>query len=146
MLRKSDNTSESIYPIPENLLNLAKHLAADNGIVFHFIQGNDMQIDIAPTDLLFIDSLHTYCPLTYELEKFSSQVNKFIAMHDTEEPWGGVDDSEYKEDRSEYPPHINRQKRGLAVAVGDFLTTHPEWGVYAHYANNHGFTILKRID
>lgn len=131
---------------PTKIFNLAKRLAKENGIEFHFIQENDMDIDIEPTDLLFIDSLHTYCHLTYELEKFCSKANKYIAMHDTDEPWGFMDDfQQYFGDRSEYPPEIDRNKQGLWQAVVDFLNRHPEWDLHERRLNNHGLTILKRV-
>src|SRR5205085_65267 len=60
------------YP-PMDTFNLAKRLAQENGISFQFWQINDMALkieDVDLVDMLFIDSLHTYCHLTYELEKF----------------------------------------------------------------------------
>lgn len=132
------------YP-PTDSLNLAKRLAEANNISFKFWQANDMEITIDPTDMLFIDSLHTYCHLTYELETFSPKINKYIAMHDTSAPWGEIDDTEYKGDYSEYPAHFNREKRGLWLAVEDFLNRHPEWALHQRRFNNHGFTVLKRI-
>lgn len=132
------------YPPADNLL-LAKELAEKNGISFGFRLGNDLYLDIEPTDLLFIDSMHTYSHLMYELEKFSPVVSKYIAMHDTSEPWGDLDDAEYVGDYSEYPESIDRNKRGLWNAVVDFLANHPEWALVERYTNCHGFTILKRV-
>jgi hypothetical protein len=132
------------YP-PKKTLEVARKLSEVNGINFTFVRGNDMQIDIEPVDMLFIDSLHTYCHLIYELEKFSPKVKKYITLHDTSAPWGDIDDSEYHGDYSEYPQHINRTKRGLWPAVEDFLKSHPEWKLHERRVNNHGFTILKRI-
>src|SRR4029078_1132257 len=86
-----------------SILNTASALAARHGIAFKFICANDMDIDIEPTELLFIDSLHTYCHLSYELEKFSPQVSKYIALHDTSSPWGDKDDEAYTGDYWEYP-------------------------------------------
>jgi len=132
-----------VFP-PRDELNLAKKLAADNNINFEFIAKNDMLVDLAPVDFMFIDSMHTYCHLTYELEKFSPKVKKYIAMHDTSEPWGYKDDSEYHGNYSEYPAHIDRKKRGLWPAVEDFLIRHPEWSLHERRFNNYGLTILKR--
>lgn len=129
---------------PRETLNLARQLALENGISFQFWNKNDMTIDIQPTELLFIDSLHTYAHLSYELEKFSSKVSKYIAMHDTSAPWGENDDTEYRGDYSEYPLFIDRNKRGLWQAVEDFLDRHPEWSLHERYFNNYGFTILRR--
>lgn len=130
---------------PLDNFSLANHLAEANGISFTFWQANDMTIDIAPTDLLFIDSLHTYCHLTYELEKFSSKALKFIALHDTSSPWGNRDEDIYYGNYSEYPTNIDRFKRGLWPAVEDFLKRHPEWKLQKRYFNNHGFTVLERV-
>lgn len=133
------------YP-PYNALNLAQTLAEKNGINFTFWPVNDMHIFIEPTDMLFIDSLHTYCHLTYELETFSSQVRKYICLHGTSHPWGNQDDIEYYGNYSEYPPSYDRTKKGLWSAVLDFLTRNPEWVLLESHMNNHGFTILKRLD
>lgn len=133
------------YP-PSDIFRRASTLSEKNDIIFNFINANDMDIDIKPTDMLFIDSLHTYCHLTYELEKFSSKVNKYIAMHDTDEPWGFIDDfQQYHGDKSEYPANIDRNKQGLWQAVLDFLERHPEWTLHQRKFTSHGFTVLKRV-
>ncbi len=128
---------------PSELL-LLMSTAEANGITFDFWKANDMEIEIPETDFLFIDSLHTYCHLTYELETFASKVKKYIAMHDTSDPWGNLDDECYTGNYSEYPEHINRTKKGLWPAVIDFLKNHPEWKLKTRQYNNHGFTILER--
>ena len=125
---------------------MAYNLAQENGIDFSFWAANDMQIDLPPVDMLFIDSLHTYCHLTYELEAFSSKVQKYLCFHDTSDPWGNRDDDAYWGNYSEYPSWIDRTKRGLWPAVSDFLERHPEWSLLERRTNNHGFTILKRSD
>jgi hypothetical protein len=127
-------------------LQQACSLAESQGISFQFLQGNDMKIDIDPVDLLFIDSLHTYCHLTNELEKFSPKVRKYIALHHTSSPWDMEDDDSYQGDYSEYNLSIDRAKRGLWPAVLDFLQNHPEWSLFRRHNYNHGFTVLKRIE
>ena len=128
-------------------LYLSKKLARENDISYRFIQGNDMNIDLEErADLLFIDSIHTYCHLTYELEKFSPKINKYIVMHDTSPPWGYANDTEYKGDYSEYPQSIDREKKGLSPAVDDFLTNNPGWVLSERRFNNHGLVILKRAE
>lgn len=126
-------------------LGMAKKLAEGNQINFNFVEENSMHAEIKSTDLLFIDSLHTYAHLTYELERYAGNVKKYIAMHDTSAPWGDTDDSEYYGNYSEYPKAIDKTKRGLWPAVVDFLSRHPEWKLEARHENNHGFTILKRV-
>jgi hypothetical protein len=149
----SDNTAKSkryvgidlIMP-PARDLNSARKLSQKNGIDYFFLCGNDMTIELEPADLLFIDSLHTYCHLMYELEKFSGKIRKYIVMHDTSHPWGTRNDSMYHGDYSEYPAHFDKTKKGLWPAVEDFLRNHPEWTLHKRYFNNHGLTILRRVD
>ena len=129
---------------PDNALNLVKRLAEDGNVSFMFWLADDFEIDINETDLLFIDSYHTYAHLTYELEKFSPKVRKFIAMHDTSEPWGEENEPFYGY-LPPYPSHINLSKKGLWPAVEDFLARHPEWTLKQRYFNNHGFTVLERV-
>jgi hypothetical protein len=130
---------------PTKSLKAARRISKDIGITYNFLQANDMTITLDPVELLFIDSLHTYCHLTYELEKFSPSVLKYIALHDTSPPWDLVDETWYTGDFSEYPAHIDKNKRGLWPAVEDFLATHPEWEIKERRLNCHGFTILKRV-
>lgn len=133
---------------PANIIGTIAFLAKAHDIEFYFYQANDFNIkasNLPLVDMLFIDTLHTYCHLTYELENFSCIAKKYITMHDTSEPWGDRDDTEYHGDFSEYPKHFDRTKRGLWPAVEDFLKNHPEWVLLERRFNNHGFTILKRI-
>ena len=142
------------YP-PQDRFNLVKQLAEASGVHFSFLEANDLDIDLKqPTDMLFIDSFHTYFHLTYELEKFSPKVQKYIAMHDTSEPFG-YKDQEFEENRldhhlheqrvADYPAWIRRDKMGLWTAVVDFLERHPEWELKRRYLNCYGFTVLQRV-
>ncbi len=130
---------------PENLLQLAQYFCKPQGIAYDFMHKNDLEVDIDPVDFLFIDSLHTYAHLTYELETFSPKVRKYIAMHDTSDPYALADCQSYRGNHSEYPLFVNREKRGTWVAVWDFLAKHPEWQLQERHFNNNGFTILKRV-
>ncbi|HSX26205.1 MAG TPA: hypothetical protein VLE89_04270 [Chlamydiales bacterium] len=125
--------------------DLARKFATEQGIEVLFQMENDLYIDLDPVDLLFIDSLHTYCHLTYELETFSPKVGKYIAIHDTSEPWGDRNDLDYQGNYSEYPASYDRNKKGTWPAVVDFLVGHPEWKLQERRLNCHGFTVLKRI-
>ena len=129
---------------PEDKFRLAQALAVQHGITFNFWQGNDMEAEVEPADMIFIDTLHIYCQLTVELEKFAPKAKKYITMHDTSGPWGDQDENIYHGDRSEYPEYVDRTKRGLWAAVEDFLVRHPEWELKERRTNNNGFTTLVR--
>lgn len=64
------------------LLN-AQDLAKKSKIDFQAIEANTIEIDIEPTDLLFIDSKHTEEHLSLELERHKDKVRKYIIFHDT---------------------------------------------------------------
>jgi hypothetical protein len=133
--------------IDADKFSLAKVKARRYRINFTLWPANEFHILIEPTDMLFIDSLHTYCHLTFELENFASRVRKYICLHHTGEPWGNQNDhTTYKGNYSEYPSSYDRNKQGLWPAITDFLNKHPEWTLLEHHSNQHGFTILQRID
>lgn len=91
--------------------------------------GNTLDVEIEPTDLLFIDTLHVYEQLSKELELHSGKVRRYIALHDTT-TFGDTGEL----DRS----------RGLWPAVVEFLGRQPDWRIAARYHNNNGLTILER--
>lgn len=90
-----------------------------------------LEIDIEETDLLFIDTLHTYKQLKGELDRHHSKVRKYIAMHDTHTFGVSGESTE---------PDI-----GLVPAILEFLSEHPEWKVKSHTTVCNGFTVLERI-
>jgi len=107
-------------------LNEVYEVAKD--IDFRFIQENVLNVEIEPTDLLFIDTLHTYEQLSKELELHSGKVNKYIIMHDTT-TFG---------DKGE-------NGLGLWYAIQEFLDKNKEWVIEARYTNNNGLTILRKV-
>lgn len=50
---------------------------------FRFVCGDSRAVAIAPTDLLFIDTCHTYEQLRVELARHAPYVRRYIALHDT---------------------------------------------------------------
>jgi len=105
-------------------------LAFEEGKKAKFIKASTLELgSIAETDMLFIDTLHTYEQLRHELFTFHGSVKKYIAMHDT------VIFGETGEDGGV----------GLMPAVLDFLLeTFPEWEIKVHYENNNGLMVLER--
>lgn len=92
--------------------------------------GNSLTIDIEPTDLLFIDTDHTYEQVKTELDRHHSKVNKYICFHDTHSYGIHVDDSS-----------VNP---GIMPAIMEFMRDHPEWKIDYFTTKNNGFTVLKK--
>ena len=104
------------------------HLAAGAGVDFAFFEEDVTKARIEPTDLLFIDTWHTYDQLRLELERHASQVRKTIVLHDTV-TFGNVGQG---------------GKQGLWPAIVEFLELHPEWRLQDVRLNNNGLTTLAR--
>lgn len=85
--------------------------------------GNSLTINLEPTDLLFIDTDHTYEQLSAELKRHHHIVGKYIVMHDTGLPYGYV----------------------LMTAIMEFLADNSQWKVSYHTSECAGLTILERI-
>ena len=83
---------------------------------------------IENTDLLFIDSFHSYDQVAGEL-RYAASVRKFIVLHDT------VLFGDVGQDGS---------TPGISQAVREFLAARHEWTVMEHRPNNNGLTVLTR--
>lgn len=104
-----------------------------------FIIADVLNVDIEPTDFLFIDTFHTASQLEKELERHSSKANKFIGFHDTftfwikgEQPYEGIGGKGVD------------CGRGLKFALEPFLANNPEWKVVYKTDRNNGLTIIGK--
>lgn len=93
-----------------------------------FINADVLEVDIEPTDLLFIDTLHTYDQLRQELYWHADLARKYIAMHDTTMFGDAGEDG----------------GRGLNAAISEFLEDDPAWKECYRSHENNGLTILAR--
>lgn len=100
---------------------------------FTFIQGNTLIVEIVPTDLLFIDTLHNYSQLSEELRLHAKNVHKYIILHDTTS-YEFVGESYY-----------GIPQKGLWKAVDEFLLNNKDWKIVERFTNNNGLTILGKI-
>jgi len=137
--KPSKLTCVDLYP-PSKYLNdngafqsIAEMICKDLGIEFTFIVGNSLEVEIPKTDLLFIDTLHSYEQLSKELELHSGNVKKWIILHDTESCKDYFVDS------------YGDLMGGLRYSISGFLDAHPEWATKEVFTNNNGLTILERI-
>lgn len=87
------------------------------------------KVEIAETDLLFVDSLHIYEQVQKELELHAGKARKYIGFHDT----------------TSFADHGEFGGKGIWPAIQEFIDTHPEWQLVERRTNNNGLTILKRV-
>ena len=79
------------------------------------------KLEIEQTDLLFIDTAHTYEQCSKELKMHGHKVNKYLMIHDTT-----------------LCPQLNQ-------AIDEFLKANTNWKVKEIFTNNNGLTILEKI-
>ncbi len=130
-IKKNSNIDEVINLCDEYLIN------------YSFQEKDVLEIEIEPTELLFIDTLHTYNQLSKELEIHSKKVSKYIVLHDTTH-FGRIDEVIYSH-ASDTIKKSQTTKQGLMTAIEDFLLTEfgQSWEIFRVYTNNNGLTILK---
>lgn len=113
-------------------VNQLFHAAKANGKDVQYIKANVLNIEIEPTDLLFIDTLHTYPQLKQELKLHGNKAKKYLAFHDTYT--FGLTSEDLKD------------KKGLLTAIMEFLIENPQWKVKYHKTNNNGLTVLEKVN
>ncbi len=119
-------------------LYIIQNYAKENNINFNFKLGDTLKIDIEPTDLLFIDTLHVYGQLKAELHKHSKNVKKYLIFHDTT-TFAEKDEGHYYQ-----TPNLDNSKVGLWPAIEEFLEDNKDWELLERKTNNNGLTILHK--
>ena len=119
--------------------------AAGCGVDLQLVEADVLRVEIAPTDLLFIDTLHTGEQLRQELRLHSTRVRKYIVLHDTElcgRKLAGGAWATFCADKT-------TQVEGLLPVVDEFLqgaasVDGQNWRLASRSHNNNGLTVLKR--
>ena len=112
-----------INDITNNLVNHFKSTEATRKD-FKFFTQNTIQegFIIEPTDLLFIDTEHTYQQVSKELSIHANKVKKYLIFHDT-----------------------ILCGHEIMRAINEFLENNKNWIIKEHRTNNNGLMILERI-
>jgi hypothetical protein len=132
------------YHFYEKFENETKEFAEKCGTDFDFVIADVLKTDIEKTDMLFIDTLHTYNQLSKELRRHESNVNKWIVLHDTV-TYGQTDEIFYSNGLiSDEVSNDIVVKTGLYTALSDFLEENKNWKIKEHYVNNNGLTVIER--
>jgi hypothetical protein len=130
-------------------VDLFESMCKKHNIEYDFIEGNSAYVKIEETDLLFIDSWHTYGTMKRELHNNHHKVRKYMLFHDV------ITDASYSES-VRFNWNIEQQSKesgysedeifiGIVPAIKEFLNKHPEWRVKEFFRNNNGLLVLERI-
>lgn len=130
--------------VPTEEISEIINICSEYNINFIFLNEDVLKTTIEETDLLFIDTLHTYNQLISELTLHSSKVRKYIILHDTVS--FGQNDELIYEHASNLIKTQEVNKQGLVPAIQEFLNSElgKSWGIEKEFENNNGLTILKR--
>ena len=125
-------------------INELESLAKQYDINLQFIEADVLKIEIEETDLLFIDTFHTYEQLKKELALHSEKAKKYLVFHDTVS-FAFRDEVEYS-CVSDIIKSKEKANTGLVPAIDEFMKSELGscWEVEKIYMNNNGLTILKR--
>ena len=119
-----------IEDCPDNFLKEAK--AAGRDVTFH--KKDTLKVEIPETDMLFIDSLHTYEQVKSELELHASKAKRYIVFHDT------ILFSERGQDTVD-----EEHTKGILPAIEEFLESHPEWNIVYNSKEGNGMIVVKKL-
>ncbi len=115
------------YDIMDVSPYIATHFQAakekEKDFTFKQISTLDTSLIIEPTDLLFVDTDHTYDQCSKELKQHANKVKKYIIFHDT----------------------VLFGPNELLKAIDEFIKDNPNWVRHEVYSNNNGLTVLKKI-
>lgn len=129
------------HPLTWNVsLDDVEFYAKEINCDYKFWLTNNLEIEIEETDLLFIDTWHSYKQLKAELELHAVKVRKYIILHDT--ILYGTQDELQSYDAFGWVNEF--EKKGLLPALEEFLQNNKEWELHEVLTNNNGLTILKR--
>jgi hypothetical protein len=143
-------TCVDIRAAPQNFDKAAAIAKSSGNVKMKFIQGDALKIKLPHTDMLLIDTFHSYPQLKKELEKHSSIVNKYIAILNTEVD---ADTSElvrmfFCYNIDEVCDHLKCTHeevcKGLKPAIDEFLENQTTWVKVEQHTNNNGLVILER--
>ena len=113
------------YDIENVIHNLEHHIqsAKDTRKDFTFTAADTVAdlFEIEQTDLLFIDTDHTYKQCSKELKKHANKVNKYLIFHDT----------------------VNCGSE-LMPAINEFLKDNPNWIIKEKVWENNGLMVLEK--
>jgi len=101
-------------------VDLFKKAAEEIGVDFEFRIGNDIEIDIDPCDLLFIDTVHTEDHTYKELKRHSNQVHTYLVFHD-----------------------INLDRFDTLKGINKWWKDHPQWILKYQDFEDCGFMVLE---
>lgn len=118
--------SYEILPYDSTVLYFDAAKQSGRNVTLHICSTLETEID--PTDVMLVDSYHSYEQVAQELKLHANKVRKYIFFHDT----------------TLYGDRGQGHERGIWPAIDEFLSSHPEWELLERRDNNNGMTLIGR--
>lgn len=116
--------------------------AKDANVSAKFILANSRKVEIPETDLLFVDSYHSYSHFMEEMRLHSHRARKYIIMHDSSQS-GTFGLQDQKEGYDQDHDYKNHDKEGMYNAAMDFAKMYSEdWEIFLHDNSAEGLTVF----
>jgi len=96
--------------------------AEEVGVSFKFVIGNDIEIDIEPCELLFIDTMHTEDHTFNELQRHADKISKYLVFHD-----------------------VNPNRFNTLKGINKWWVNHSEWQLKYQDFEDCGFMVLEKL-
>lgn len=122
------------YDLELNLPFLDDLMRVKGRTNFSYHKGDTREITIEPTEMLFVDTVHTYRQLRVELSRHADKVSKLIAFHDTGKNGYGFRDE----------GDTDTEKKGLWPAIQEWLDR-GGWEMCYEIPDRWGFSVFKRL-
>jgi len=137
-------------PIIIDEINRYKNFNLNESNLKSYSKNLEQTIKISESfDTLIINSWFTYHHIKYNLDKFSQYTNKYIIICGTtkyEFEDHDLYSSEYlfkNDDPSKFDIFITN-KKGIGLAISEFLENNKNWTIYEKHFHNYGVTVLKK--
>jgi len=115
----------SPYDVTTQYFNDAR--AAGRNVTLHVC--STLETEIAPTEIMLVDSYHSYEQVKGELALHADKVSKYILFHDT----------------TLFGDRGQGGEGGIWLAIQEFLDANPQWQLVERRTNNNGMTLIKRV-
>lgn len=132
----------------EGVADLEAALAQCPGVQFTYTEGSDLIVPPWRTDVMLLDTWHTYKQLSRELQRWAPYVASTLMLHDTTLFEDRDEDIEGHGGKPVDETHFAGlpQKAGLWAAVQEFLVSEEgkKWKVAERIIANNGLTVMQR--
>lgn len=110
---------------------LFEEIALKENVNFKFILGDTSKVEIEPTEMIFIDSWHTFEHKELEFKLHCKNVSKYILLHDTRTCGNKGEDG---------------STPGFIQAIRNFLEREKNWYVKEIQYDGNGITVLSCLN